>query len=877
MSLVTARTVAQNWYSIVYEVVNPIVSSSFIETERGIDTCYIFNFRSGGFIITSSSNDAKPILAYNDTGDINSDRSPEFEWLINCYKIQIYDIIEENIISNENRIIWQQLYDNSYVSNRDEVLLEMGSSWSQGEPYNNFTPMINGEHCVAGCGPIAMAQIINYYKHLSDYHFSNEIYEPNYITLSQSINIDEDSSEFQFPNFESLDLYMSSIRNEFDLGNSIDFIDGFAALSFACGIALYADYNQVSTGTFPIYTTAFAKNFGYRSNYIYRQYYSDIVWLDMMMDEIIDGRLILYGGTDETAGGHAFVLHGFTTDIAHGETHFKVNWGWGENELDGWYTLETLNPNNYSFIENQRAGIEIEPVPLTLIGKIYDALPVFEIYGNNDPHPHGLIEIECENLTYGGSSTITYDVADNGFYLIQPDGEIVVGTEYQITFTSEIYETESFVIEIIDESDVFFIDPIEIFWKFKPLYNGWNWESFPILDRIANDPVDAIPILEEIEDFNNGITEISLQNDLYGILNYDEVGLWNPITGYELQSTRCYKIKILPELANFWDFRELYIEGSELYPVLGVDLIAGQDNWIGYWVKKSQDIDDAFGQDWDKITSIKAEDWIWKNMTPTRELDDSVPIYYPIKPLHYGKGYVVRVNEDILGFQWNFTDDRASKYIKKVPEDFSFDEKADYEVIIIDSIGGGNNVSEIGVFENDICVGASVVDSLPVHILAYTDEMNRGSNLSFQVTYGERRDLSNCEYSVLNLETGRYESKPLIIGEQDHNIVKINLENTDQDLPNIGKIKLLPNFPNPFNPLTKISFLVYNNSKVSLEIYNIKGQLLKELLNEYVETGDHQILWDGTNDKNEQVASGVYFYKLSTERDSQVRKMVLIK
>jgi hypothetical protein len=87
---------------------------------------------------------------------------------------------------------------------------------------------------------------------------------------------------------------------------------------------------------------------------------------------------------------------------------------------------------------------------------------------------------------------------------------------------------------------------------------------------------------------------------------------------------------------------------------------------------------------------------------------------------------------------------------------------------------------------------------------------------------------------------------------------------------------LLGSYPNPFNPSTNISFALPEESKVSLKIYNITGQLLKSFENFYP-AGTHTITWDGTNEKDETVASGVYFYRLTAGPYTAVRKMVLTK
>jgi len=89
--------------------------------------------------------------------------------------------------------------------------------------------------------------------------------------------------------------------------------------------------------------------------------------------------------------------------------------------------------------------------------------------------------------------------------------------------------------------------------------------------------------------------------------------------------------------------------------------------------------------------------------------------------------------------------------------------------------------------------------------------------------------------------------------------------------------KSLGNYPNPFNPETKIAFNMNYTSNVKIDIYNIKGQKVKTLVNELFEKGNHIVLWNGTNNENTPVSSGLYFYKISTVDHSSTHKMLLLK
>ncbi|MCD6177135.1 MAG: T9SS type A sorting domain-containing protein, partial [Candidatus Cloacimonetes bacterium] len=108
-------------------------------------------------------------------------------------------------------------------------------------------------------------------------------------------------------------------------------------------------------------------------------------------------------------------------------------------------------------------------------------------------------------------------------------------------------------------------------------------------------------------------------------------------------------------------------------------------------------------------------------------------------------------------------------------------------------------------------------------------------------------------------------------------IVEIQSVDVDGDLiPIITKLNA--NYPNPFNPTTTISFSVAQTSSlVNIEIFNIKGQKVKQLINEILPAGKHDVVWNGKDDNGKQAASGVYFYRMKSGDIQQSKKMLLLK
>ena len=94
----------------------------------------------------------------------------------------------------------------------------------------------------------------------------------------------------------------------------------------------------------------------------------------------------------------------------------------------------------------------------------------------------------------------------------------------------------------------------------------------------------------------------------------------------------------------------------------------------------------------------------------------------------------------------------------------------------------------------------------------------------------------------------------------------------------VTSFKLSQNYPNPFNPSTKMNFSIPKNEKVRLEIYDIRGVLVKTLIDsQSYNPGNYQVEWNGKNSSGKIVPSGVYFAKMSAGTFSQTRKMSLVK
>ncbi|MCF7858430.1 MAG: T9SS type A sorting domain-containing protein [Candidatus Cloacimonetes bacterium] len=114
-------------------------------------------------------------------------------------------------------------------------------------------------------------------------------------------------------------------------------------------------------------------------------------------------------------------------------------------------------------------------------------------------------------------------------------------------------------------------------------------------------------------------------------------------------------------------------------------------------------------------------------------------------------------------------------------------------------------------------------------------------------------------------------------------VLDITVIITNRDYSNVD-VQIVPdtftmhNYPNPFNPQTNIQYNIPKDGKVELSIYNIKGQKVKTLVDGLQLRGEHTAIWDGRNNNDKKVATGVYFYKLNLDNSGVlINKMLLLK
>jgi hypothetical protein len=178
------------------------------------------------------------------------------------------------------------------------------------------------------------------------------------------------------------------------------------------------------------------------------------------------------------------------------------------------------------------------------------------------------------------------------------------------------------------------------------------------------------------------------------------------------------------------------------------------------------------------------------------------------------------------------------------------------------SIGAGWNtialprVSDLVIQDGHFYIGFHATAGAAARIGTDTDTV--GDNLSFSAQ-------GNSDIFT-PFTTGTF----MIRAYMDRNV-------GENDVVDIPAILTANNFPNPFNPETTISFNMPRSGHVSVQVFNVRGQLVNTLLHDEVEAGRQSLIWTGLDNSGNRVSSGVYFYRIQTQNESLVNKMLLMK
>ena len=403
----------------------------------------------------------------------------------------------------------------------------------------------------------------------------------------------------------------------------------------------------------------------------------------------------------------------------------------------------------------------------------------------------------------------------------------------------------------------------------RNLGSSWHWLSFPRLQRTGNNPVTAIPILENIEpmpynlSFNSNeggqLKYIARANNVWTIEQYENI-----------LSTKGYKLNILDQGAFTHTMYGTDLEPNTLVP-LYVQQNGNPENWIGYFLPIALEPEDAFVGVWDYLTKIQTQHWTMVKVNGNWICASNVT------PLKYGDAVIVEVSQNCT-LCWNTAAEPAEeKEERGKSEYFSYVEYSDYIpwYIEMDSLQG---VQEIALLAGDSCIGASVVlpgDTL-LEVNAYSQAVHPGTPVEIATWDGLKSTARNKrDFLVSNIRTGARESRKVFTGEglPYYRITFGNAKNSEEQTSAVS-VRFLNISPNPCTGYTNIGFAVERDAMVEIRITGINGKTLTSFVNGFYPEGAYQSVWQPGNEDG----NGIYLVQLIVNGSLiQHEKLVVIR
>lgn len=330
------------------------------KTVSGLDAFYVFNCQPKGFVIVAADDRMKPILGYSTESSFDlvaAEEGPKV--FFDAYRSDLQTAISEQIRqSPEIAKQWQMLAENGTLNHRGNRTVGplCTSTWHQTQLYNDQCPEdpegYNG-HVKSGCVANAMAQIMRYWEWPKSGMGSHSYYcygygSTSYGTLSA--------------NFAEADYHYELMPDFLDYTSPQYEVDAVALLEYHAGVSVEMEYGPSASGAYsPDAIEALEENFRYSSNasFLDRDYYSDSQWIDLMKNEVDNGRPMYYSAysytKNGTRGGHAFVCDGYDEN-----DFFHFNWGW-QGFDNGFYSINAMNLTHHAYNYNHRTTTNLEP------------------------------------------------------------------------------------------------------------------------------------------------------------------------------------------------------------------------------------------------------------------------------------------------------------------------------------------------------------------------------------------------------------------------------------------------------------------------------------------------------------------------------------
>ncbi len=304
----------------------------------------VYGYDRGGFAVVTKDERYKAVIGYS---------SSPFTDSVPCGLEWWMETVNDNMLRSI-----EQTSTMSHLQNHNGVAPLLTTEWGQERPFNDNCTFSNAGRtyqCITGCVATALAQVMNYHKYpmCGSNSISYNIKYNNDFTITFS----EDFSQSVYDWDNMLDSYKTYSKNS----TTDSHTRAVAKLMKDCGVATktsFSDKKHGSSSSLSYVESALKDFFCYDSStkYYNRSNYTKDEWMNMVYDELDNGRPIIYSGmqsSNANSGGHAFILHGYDPT-----GNVFVNWGW-DGQCDGYYDIDLLNPGNDQYGYKQSMVIAV--------------------------------------------------------------------------------------------------------------------------------------------------------------------------------------------------------------------------------------------------------------------------------------------------------------------------------------------------------------------------------------------------------------------------------------------------------------------------------------------------------------------------------------
>lgn len=296
-----------------------------LNSVSGQPTLYLFKEGSDSWMVVSASDATEALLGYGDSYTPADPMPPQMEWWLDEYSRQI-------AYSDSLATLYPELFSDQTFGDSDSpskakvkpIATLMKTKWNQSEPYDLFTPTVNGRKTPTGCVATALCQVMKYHNYppaATGTGSATAGGEELTMDLNRPIDWDNMLNEYK--------------EGEYTEEQAVAVADFMVLAAFGCKMqyapggsgAYNSDANRTLVENFSYAPSAWA---------YYRDHYSTQEWKDMLYEQLQNVGPVYYSGYG--SGGHAFVCDGCNV---LGFFHF--NWGWG-GSYNGYFKIDALNP-----------------------------------------------------------------------------------------------------------------------------------------------------------------------------------------------------------------------------------------------------------------------------------------------------------------------------------------------------------------------------------------------------------------------------------------------------------------------------------------------------------------------------------------------------